>query len=176
MNPRPLPVFAVAVSCAFGLASTTSWASEIYANFEGSKSGIFPGEALAKGHEKDSRIEAMDWEVVSPRDAATGMATGKRQHRPLRFTKTVGAASGYLLDALIRSESLKGVTFSFASPSADGRMVAARTIKLTNASVASYKVIATAATAKDLEEVTLTYESIEVSDGKKVVVDSVSTR
>jgi hypothetical protein len=35
---------------------------------------------------------ALEYAIVSPRDAASGLPTGKRQHQPIRITKDVGAA------------------------------------------------------------------------------------
>jgi len=50
---------------------------------------------------------------VSPRDPASGLPTGKRQHKPISFLKEWGAATPQLFQALVTNENLKTVKFEF---------------------------------------------------------------
>jgi type VI secretion system secreted protein Hcp len=70
-------------------------------------------------------------EIVSPRDPASGLPTGQRQHKPLTITKPMDASSPFFLEALFTNENLTSVLIGLLSPS--GEEVA--TVKLTNASV-----------------------------------------
>jgi type VI secretion system secreted protein Hcp len=72
-------------------------------------------------------------EIVSPRDPASGLPTGKRLHKPIVVTKLMDKTSPLLLNALVTNENLSSVTFTLLR---SGQPVA--TIKLTNASIADY--------------------------------------
>ena len=72
-------------------------------------------------------------EIISPRDAASGLPTGKRQHKPFVITKELDKSTPLLLNALVQNENLPQVTFTYLR---DGKPVA--TVKLTNASLATY--------------------------------------
>jgi len=76
---------------------------------------------------------AMSHEIVSPRDAASGLPTGKRQHKPFTITKELDKSSPLLLSALVTNENLSSVTITV---NGDGKPVA--TVKLTNASISNY--------------------------------------
>jgi len=67
-------------------------AYEFYVTIESTKQGKLQGESTRKGQEgKLTGIGGFSYEVTSPRDAASGLATGKRQHTPVTFTKEWGA-------------------------------------------------------------------------------------
>jgi len=69
--------------------------------------------------------------VISPRDAASGLPTGKRQHKPLTITKEIDAASPLLYRACVTNETLPEVVLNLDSP---GGSTPTTTVKLTNAS------------------------------------------
>ena len=45
-------------------------------------------------------VTAVSHEIVSPRDAASGLPTGKRQHKPITITTEWGASTPLFLNAL----------------------------------------------------------------------------
>jgi type VI secretion system secreted protein Hcp len=122
---------------------------------EGQMQGVISGKAGILGSRFSHGMK-------SPRDAASGLATGKRQHLPVTYTKTVGLASPQLMSALARNELLKSVVVSV--PGADGGP--GYIIKLSNANVSEIKqyteVVNGRATV--LEDVSFTYQKIEVQD------------
>jgi type VI secretion system secreted protein Hcp len=124
---------------------------------EGTKQGVFPG---AKG----GAIAALQFSygVKSPRDAATGQTSAKRQHGPIVVTKMVGTASPQIFQALTSNEPLKSVVVDL--PGGEGGI--GYTIKLTNASISEIKqyteVLNGRATV--LEDVSFTFQKIEVQD------------
>jgi type VI secretion system secreted protein Hcp len=95
-------------------------------------------------------LSGLSHEIVSPRDTASGLPTGKRQHKPLTITKEWGASTPKLLNALVTNENLTSVLIGLLR---NGQQVA--TIKLTNASISSY------ADAGDTEHWSFTYQKIE---------------
>jgi type VI secretion system secreted protein Hcp len=78
-------------------------------------------------------VTAVSHEIVSPRDPATGLPTGKRQHKPIALTMAWGPSTPHFLNALANNENLSFFRLSLLS---DGQEVAR--IELTNASVAQF--------------------------------------
>jgi len=72
-------------------------------------------------------------EIISPRDPASGLPTGKRQHKPLVVTMELGPTTPKFLTALVNNENLPTVQIGLLR---SGTPVA--TIKLTNANVSHY--------------------------------------
>jgi type VI secretion system secreted protein Hcp len=138
-----------------------------YVTIEGSKQGKFKGEsalANAKG-----KLEGLTFssEVASPRDVATGQASGKRSHAPITFTKQWGAASPQLFQAAVTNEILKSVLFEFVGVDRAGKEVIFETVKLTNATVADLKRTVDEHTpegARGIDQVALVFQKIEITE------------
>ena len=129
-----------------------------YVTIEGQQQGKFTGETLDKGHERASVGLAYSHEIKSPRDAASGQATGKRQHQPVTFVKEWGAATPQLYRALVTNEVLKTVLFEFLQPvKGEGKKVYF-TVLLTNAHIVGIEQHAEGGT--ELEEISFTYQKI----------------
>jgi type VI secretion system secreted protein Hcp len=92
-------------------------------NITGAKQGAFSTIALT----------GLEHEISSPRDPASGLPTGKRQHKPITITKELDRTTPLLLNALLTNEALTSVLIGLER---NGQQVA--TIKLTNASVSNY--------------------------------------
>jgi type VI secretion system Hcp family effector len=122
------------------------------------------GKFSATGHPAtnviatDVSIVDLDWSVISPRDAATGQATGKRQHKPLVITVPADPSTVLLLHAIITNENLSTVTIGLIH---QGGTSPYMTISLTNGSVASFHRLTDG--GEEYDEISLTYQSIEVS-------------
>jgi len=78
-----------------------------YLRVVGTKQGEIRGSVTQKGREGRIAVIAMSHEFLSPRDASTGMAAGKRQHKPLSITKEIDRASTGLRTMLIGNEAAK---------------------------------------------------------------------
>jgi type VI secretion system secreted protein Hcp len=111
--------------------------------------GTFAGTAQKQGA-FNGVLVGLSHEIVSPRDAASGLPTGKRQHKPLTITKRIDKSSPVLLNALFNNENLPSVTVTLTRA---GTAVA--TVKLTNASVSGRS------EKGDIEVISLTYQKIE---------------
>jgi len=101
---------------------------------KGAKQGQFKGETtLAARHDKWIPVFAFTMGVASPRDPASGQATGKRQYQPLTIVKAWGPASPQGLTACATNEVLTEVDLEFTRPTPTGQEVVYQTVKLTQA-------------------------------------------
>jgi len=158
-------------------------ASSFDVTIEGTKQGRFKGE---RGRDRIAGL-AFHYDVKSPRDAATGMASGKRQQGAITFTKAIDSSSPQIYQALIGNEVLKSVLFEFRGTNANGEEMVFYQITLTNASISEVEQyvgmsgLVTSADAKHsgasdsspLEDVSLTFQKIEVVSqvGKTMAAD-----
>ena len=168
-------------------------AYEFYLTIDGTTQGKFKGESPKQGQTQKIPGLNFQYEVISPRDAATGRASGKRQHKPITFVKEWGAATPQLFQALVSNEVLKTVKFEFLQiDKGTGQEIVFYTIQLTNASVSAIKQFTDApsgeggASAKytssqgnhEFEAISLTFQKIEVQHtvGKTAAQDDWSDR
>lgn len=100
-------------------------------------------------------VLAISHEIVSPRDVGTGVATGKRQHKPMTVRMAVGASTPQLLNALVTNAVLSSVVLSSSS----------ETITLTNAVMSDYQQHGDTATFS------FTYQKIEWTSGGSTAQD-----
>ena len=176
MRPITLATVGVLTVLSLSLCLQAMAANEFYITINGQKQGQFKGE----GRQNQIVGVGFQYEVTSPRDAATGQATGRRMHKPVVITKEWDAASPQLFQALVTNENLPHVDLQFVRTAPDGREEAFYTIKLTNATITSIRqytgVLPGATNAADihqLEEVSFTFQKIEVEStiGKTMATD-----
>ncbi len=150
------------------LAQSSSGTSSVFMTIVG-PDGPLQGEVMQKGREGSHRLQAFSHEVVSPRDPATGLPTGKRQHTPFRVVKLINKSSPSLLDAMTKNATLPNVEISIWSPSGVGTEEKVLTYKLVDASVASLrpwmpnKNDPSTTSYPPAEELSFTYKSIVVT-------------
>jgi type VI secretion system secreted protein Hcp len=142
-------------------------AHDIFMFAKGVKQGILTGDVTQKGREGATHVLKLQHEVVSPRDAASGQATGRVQLRPLVMTHTFDGMAVSLFRAGTTNEVLADVTSQVFGQGNQGTNSLAQTIKLTNASVVS----ATTSTVTQsngvlqlMQELSFGYQKIEVTD------------
>jgi|CZKU01.1.fsa_nt_gi type VI secretion system secreted protein Hcp len=157
-------------------------------NVEGVKSGKYPGEGLQASASKNwIPVLSFTNDLQSPRDIATGQASGKRQWKPVKITKEWGATSPLALNSLVTNESIKTVNIEFIKTKDSGEEYTYQTIKLTNASFAAIRRFTDDPESDDesssrhtggddtmeLEEWSFTFQKIEVADndGKTTFMD-----
>jgi type VI secretion system secreted protein Hcp len=113
----------------------------IFMKIKGAKQGVFKGDVLKddKGIEKDSMgVYSFEYGIESPRDAATGMPSGKRQHHPVTIVKRAGPSTINLLTAVSTNEVISTATLSFYRPDGTGKLAKFLGLELTNATISSY--------------------------------------
>jgi type VI secretion system secreted protein Hcp len=114
-----------------------------------------------KGDGRDGKIEGLSLHlgVKSPRDVATGQASGKRQHAQLTITKPYDRASPLLFTAATTNEVLPTVTIERMHHGS-----VTEVITLTNASIAAFD--QSTEDDDDVETLGLTYGTITISNPK----------
>ena len=110
-----------------------------YLKIEAEKQGQIKGSVTQKGREDSIMVIAVSHDIYSPRDAASGLATGKRRHGPFVITKELDKSSPLLYSVLVNNENIKSWKLQFWRPSATGAEVQNYTIELVNATIASVK-------------------------------------
>ena len=143
-----------------------------YLKLKGQKQGEIKGSVTQKGREASIQILAVSHEIISPRDPASGLPTGKRMHKPLVITKELDKSSPLLYQALTNNENIPEFEMKFYAAQVKasagiGQEVNHYTIKLTNANIASinFKMLNNRNPElmkyPELEEVAFTYQKIE---------------
>ena len=107
-----------------------------YLKLKGDTQGEIKGSVTQKGREDSIMVIAVDHEVISPRDAASGLPSGKRQHKTITITKETDISSPLLWSVLCANENISEWELQFWRPSKDGREHQFYTIQLQDASVA----------------------------------------
>ena len=146
-----------------------------YLNIKGQKQGAIKGSVTQKGREGKIMVIAVNHEIISPRDPASGLPTGKRMHKPFTITKELDKSTPLLYNVLVNNENIPDWELQFWRPSATGAEQQHYTVKLTNANIASINFRLANNKHPDLmkfaeyEEIAFTYQKIEWTDRKSVV-------
>jgi len=148
-----------------GIGSQGEDEVKIYMKVVGTKSGPIEGSSTDKGHEGTIEILSYSHDVKSPRDAASGLPTGKRQHSPITITKEIDKATPLLFNVLATNENLPTVTLDFYRKNPTDTTVWEHyfTVKMTNSNIASEGQHPSDSEHANppLESVSFTYQKIE---------------
>src|SRR4051794_3294922 len=87
-----------------------------YLKLKGQKQGEIKGSVTQKGREGKIMVIAVSHEIVSPRDAASGLPTGKRMHKPFVITKELDKSSPLLYSVLCTNENVSEWELQFWTP------------------------------------------------------------
>ncbi|MCK4999813.1 MAG: type VI secretion system tube protein Hcp [Anaerohalosphaera sp.] len=129
--------------------------SAIHMRLTGENQGVIEGSCTVAGRENTINILELIHEVVSPRDAASGLPTGKRQHKPITITKRIDKSTPLLHSAQTNNENLTNVELKFYRLSASGQQQHYYTITLQNASVSDNSI-----SGVNTENISFTYQKI----------------
>src|SRR5205814_7916595 len=106
-------IYTLGMAAAVFVAAGTAAAQNLTITVQAQKQGAFKGEIAMRDEtiKAGGRTELLDlrYEMDSPRDAATGLASGKRIYKPLTIVKRFGASSPQYLQALSTNEVLPQV-------------------------------------------------------------------
>jgi type VI secretion system secreted protein Hcp len=108
-----------------------------YLKLKGQKQGDIRGSVTQKGREGKIAVIAVSHEILSPRDAASGLPTGKRMHKPFVITKELDQSSPLLYNVLVNNENITDWELQFWRAAATGMEEQHYTVRLTNANIAS---------------------------------------
>ncbi len=143
--------------------------TKVHMTLLGERMGAIAGEVVQAGREGTHKLLAYSHEIVSPRDPASGLPTGKRQHQPFRVVKLINRSSPLLLQVLATNERLTTVTIDLWVMSQAGKESLMLSYTLTNARLVSVrpwmpnKSDASTATYPPAEELAFTYQKIAVT-------------
>jgi type VI secretion system secreted protein Hcp len=115
-----------------------SWAAlDAYMRITGQSQGEIKGDVTLAGREDSILVVSFGYNVSTPYDPATGLVSGKRQHRPVRILKNIDQATPLLFNAMVNNELLTNVTIQFWKPDNTGGEVHYYTVELLNAHIVS---------------------------------------
>jgi type VI secretion system secreted protein Hcp len=153
------------------LGSPASGAEKYYVKIEGVKQGPFKGETTKN---RSNWIEVLSFSAgaLAPRDASTGQASGKRQHKPISITKEVDESSPQLFKAATTNEVLKNVVIQSVRVDPRGKEQIYQTITLKNAHIPQVQKILGKG-KREQERFELIFQEIQVTDvqGKVTATD-----
>ena len=98
--------------------------------------------------------------IVSPRDTATGLASGKRRHAPVTVVKEVDRTSPRLMAALVRNAVHPLWKLEFFATDRFGRRAVAYTVELRHVHVVEVALTTADSTGLPREAVSSVYEAI----------------
>jgi type VI secretion system secreted protein Hcp len=157
-------------------------AFDAYLTLKGQKQGEIHGPVTLPGRENTILVHSFAHQITSPRDPASGLATGKRQHQPLQIQKEIDKTSPLLWAAFVSNENLIDWALQFWETAADGDggQKPDYTIRLTNANISSVRQSMNdnenpvTRTLPLREEISFTYQKIEWiwADGEVTAQDS----
>jgi type VI secretion system secreted protein Hcp len=147
-----------------GLAAPVFAATNIFMSITSAKQGQFKGDEKSPRGSQWIPIVQMNEGVAAPRDSATGRASGKRQHEPIKVVKVIDASSPQLRKAATTGEHLKEVVFEFYRPNGKDKDELYETIRLSDAIITGIQNRGAGSTGhndRPTEEISFEYEKIE---------------
>ena len=143
-------------------SAATAGIVHIEMKITGKKTGVFKGDSNQKGHQDQILVSSYSFEVDSPRDAASGQASGKRQYKPITITKELNGSSPQLLAAASTNEVLDSVVINFYKSDRTGKEINYYRVTLTNASISQVRQYSSGSTVN--EDVSFTFQKIQQDD------------
>ena len=129
-----LPVLLMFASVTLVPISATA-ALNAFMTATGETQGAITGGATQTGREGSMEVLEFSHSVSQSIDSASGLPTGKRQHRPIRIVKDVDKASPILMTVLTSNENLTEVRINFWRPNLSGQEIQFYTVELVNAKI-----------------------------------------
>jgi len=161
---------ALAVSGLILASAATTSAESFYMRLKGQRSGEIKGGVVIKGREGQIQVLDVRHSVVSPRDVASGLPTGQRQHKPLEVTIPLDRSAPFFYNMVATNENIADLQLNTWATNpklgtGSAAEVLAYTIRLTNANIASVEEIVKTDAAgnnpKPCLKISLTYQKIE---------------
>ena len=154
--------YGVAVFLVLTLLSAGALAAQTAnAYIVGAVQGPINGDVIQVGREGSIEVLSFGYNVSAPYDPATGLPSGKRQHRPVRILKNIDSSSPLLFNALVNNEPLTSVRIEFWRPDRAGAESQYYTVELVNAHIVSIMPSQVSGTSvPEQETLSLTFEQI----------------
>ena len=133
LNPGIITTLLVAMLALVPLGAFA--ALPAYMWITGETQGVIEGSVDQAGRENSMEVVEFSHSRSQTIDSASGLPSGKRQHRPVRVTKLIDKASPKLESALTTNESLTAFRIDFYRPSQSGVEQQYYTVELVNARI-----------------------------------------
>ena len=133
MGARKCLICLLVLSVVF--TSVSHAALNAYLKIEGHSQGEIKGDVTVPGREDSILVIGFSHEVVSPREASSGMATDERHHEPVKITKRIDKATPLLMKALTDGEKMVIFRLDFVRLSQAGTEEQYYSIELVNAQI-----------------------------------------
>jgi type VI secretion system secreted protein Hcp len=149
--------------------STTNPAQQVFLRVNW---GDDSGDAASDGY---IEVYGFSHEIVCPTDAASGLPTGKRQHRPFRLDKYIDTASPVFLETHLAGREIPSVEIVLVRTDRNGNPVPFYTTKLDGVIISGISIQGLAIGAPPMvEEVTFVYQRITWTymDGGRSISDT----
>ena len=130
-----------------------------YLKLRGQKQGVIQGSVARKGLEGSIPVIAVSHEIASPCDAASGLPTGKRTHKPLVITKEIDRATPLIYKAMVTGEVLPEVELVVFAQADRAGKTPLYTVKLSDATISEIRFV-TPKDGPEAHEISLTYRKI----------------
>jgi type VI secretion system secreted protein Hcp len=161
-------VVATTLSVAILLAAASASAAfSAYMQMTGTKQGQLKGRSQKA---ENLPLVSFDYSVISPRDVATGQASGKRQHKPITIVREIDSASPLLYQALVTNEALKSCVLVEPEAGVAGGTV---TVTLANAQITAQTALVADAKHPELDK-TRKYETLSINFDRMDIVHNPS--
>jgi len=133
-------------------------AGAIHMAVRGQVQGDIQGSCTAGPKERNntSVVVGLGHEILVPTDAASGLPSGRRQHKPLIVTKYIDKSTPLLYTALVNNENLTRVELRFYRTNDKGLDELYYIIRLTNARINDSKIA-----GPNIEQISFVYQRIE---------------
>ncbi|MGA3398962.1 MAG: type VI secretion system tube protein TssD [Acetobacteraceae bacterium] len=134
-----------------------------YMTLQGQKQGAIKGNVTQKGREGWIALLGFAYAIETPLDAASGLPSGKRQHKPVVIRKEIDEASPKLFEAMVTNETLTSVKIEFWRPYPE--IVSPYFfVLLTNAQITGVALTPSdGEDAHEIEQIQFVYQRIEVT-------------
>ena len=149
-------------------------AETVHLKLKGQKQGDIKGDSSQTSLGRADTIECFEFEygATSPRDASTGMATGRRQWQPIVIRKRFDRSSPLLAQALVNNEVMTEGTFKFyrPNPTGDGTTEPFFTIQIKNGRVSAFRQVVPHPTGGEerddhpYEEIEFVFQTITITN------------
>ena len=120
-----------------GASAATAGVVHAFVKVTAQKQGVFKGDSTQKNHQDEIVVLEYHFALNVPRDAGSGLPTGRRSYEPIRITHELDSASPQFLAAAATNENLKSVVINFWKTDRTGKDTNFYRVTLTNAFLTS---------------------------------------
>ena len=116
-------------------------AAAAWLSLKGETVGDIKSASGVEGLDEYIRVINAEHLIESPRDIATGRATGRRRHLPLRLVAAINKETPIIAQSLCNNENITEFRIRWTAPNPTGDMVHVATTELVNARIVNIRIL-----------------------------------